>query len=90
MKKNIESQKIINKKIKKGGEIIMKKFFILLMVVLMLAGLTFTTFAGQNGNEYAYNQEDGPLRDGSCKDWPNPEECKPVGDKHKYKGDRWL
>lgn len=23
---------------------------------------------GQNGNEYAYNQEDGPLRDGSCKE----------------------
>ena len=67
----------------------MKKFFILLMVVLMLAGLTFTTFAGQNGNEYAYNQEDGPLRDGSCQDWLNPDECvpEPVGDE--YKGTRW-
>jgi len=53
---------------KKGCEIIMKKFFILLMVVLMLAGLTFTSFAQRNGNEYAYNQEDGPLRDGSCQD----------------------
>jgi len=30
----------------------MKNFFILLMVVLMLAGLTFTSFAG-NGNTYA-------------------------------------
>ena len=50
----------------------MKKFFILLMVVLMLAGLTFTSFAqwndNENGNEYAYDQEDGPLRDGSCKE----------------------
>jgi len=44
----------------------MKKFFILLIVVLMLAGLSFTSFAGQNGNQYAYDQEDGPLRDGSC------------------------
>ena len=45
----------------------MKKFFILLMVVLMLAGLAFTTFARQNGNEYAYLQDGGPLRDGSCR-----------------------
>ena len=58
----------------------MKNFFILLMVVLMLAGLTFTTFAGQNGHEYANNQVDGPLRDGSCQDWPDPDECVPIGD----------
>ncbi len=47
----------------------MKKFFILLMVVLMLAGLTFTSFAHQNGNEYAWDQlNEEPLRDGSCND----------------------
>ena len=46
----------------------MKKFFILLMVVLMLVGLASTSFAQWNGNEYAYEQEDGPLRDGSCRD----------------------
>jgi len=48
----------------------MKKYFILLMVVLMLAGLTFTSFAddhpGRNGNEYAIEQDGEPLRDGSC------------------------
>ena len=64
----------------------MKNFFILLMVVLMLAGLTFTSFAHQNGNEYAYNQEDGPLRDGSCQDCPDPEECDPIGDGPQYRG----
>ena len=66
----------------------MKKFFILLMVVLMLAGLTFTTLAGQNGNEYANNQEDGPLRvrDGSCQDCPDPGECDPIGDGPQYRG----
>ena len=45
----------------------MKKIFILLIVVLMLAGLTFTSFAdehpGRNGNQNAYEQEDGPIRD---------------------------
>jgi hypothetical protein len=53
----------------------MKKFFILLMVVLMLAGLTFGSFAmndtpGWNGQEHAYDQGGDPIRDrdGSCQD----------------------
>ena len=56
------------------------------MVVLILAGLTFATFARQNGNEYAYNQIDGPLRDGSCQDCPDPGECDPIGDGPQYRG----
>ena len=67
----------------------MKKFFILLIVVIMLTGLTFSSFARQNGNEYANNQEDGPLRDclkdGSCIDCPNPDGCVPEGDGPKQK-----
>ena len=66
----------------------MKKFFILLIVVLMLAGLSFTSFAGQNGNEYAYDQEGGPLRDGSCQEWPNPDECVPIGGEYKHGKDK--
>jgi len=68
----------------------MKKLFILLIVIFMLVGLTFTSFAKQNynGNEYAYNQEDGPLRDGSCQDCPDPEECDPIGDGPQYRGDK--
>ena len=73
----------------------MKKFFILLIVVIMLTGLTFSSFAAKpddpqwNGNEYANNQEDGPLRDclkdGSCIDCPNPDGCVPEGDGPKQK-----
>jgi len=69
----------------------MKKFFILLIVVLMLAGLTFTSFAAKpdnprwNGNEHAYDQDGTPLRDCVVTDWPNPDECVPIGDEHKYK-----
>ena len=47
----------------------MKKFFILLIVVLMLAGLTFTSFANQNGNveepPNCVEDCDGPIRDRS-------------------------
>jgi hypothetical protein len=52
----------------------MKKFFILLMVVIMLAGLAFGSFAakpaspGRNGNQYAYDQDGEPPRDGSCQE----------------------
>jgi len=38
------------------------------LVALLVIGMVSTVSAGQNGNEYANNQEDGPLRDGSCKD----------------------
>ena len=38
----------------------MKKFFILLMVVLMLAGLTFTSFAGNGPGFGGYDGECNP------------------------------
>jgi hypothetical protein len=50
----------------------MKKYFILLMVVLMLAGLTFSSFAQWKGNEWAKDVGGTPtrdcLKDGSCQD----------------------
>jgi len=53
----------------------MKKILVLgliLGVVLATVGMA-TAYGengenGRNGNEYAYDQEDGPLRDGSCQD----------------------
>ena len=38
------------------------------MVLTMLLVAVGMATAMQNGNEYANNQEDGPLRDGSCQD----------------------
>ena len=73
----------------------MKKFFILLMVVLMLAGLTFSSFAVKQQGEG--NGDCDQKRDGSCLDssllagddctnpnCPNPDGCVPVGDEHKW------
>ena len=51
----------------------------------MLAGLTSTSFAVWTGKG---NPEVGIrdcLKDGSCQDWPNPDECVPIGNGHKYK-----
>ena len=46
----------------------MRKIIMSVLVALFVIGMVSTVSAGQNGNEYAYNQEDGPLRDGSCRD----------------------
>ena len=69
----------------------MKKIFILLMVVIMLAGLTFTTFARQNvpkGNGDCDRLQDGSCSDSVCPnpDCPNPDECIPIGDGPHYRG----
>ena len=80
----------------------MKKFFILLMVVLMLAGLTFSSFAGPKGNGDCVRDKDGTgdncqdpvdsvLVSNDCPnpDCPYPDDCVPIGDQeNKYKGKR--
>jgi len=64
----------------------MKNFFILLMVVLILAGLTFSSFADWTGNGNPDVGDRDCLKDGSCIDCPNPDGCVPIGDGPQYRG----
>lgn len=47
----------------------MKKVLMVgVFATLLAVSMVGIVIAQWNGNEYAYNQEDGPLRDGSCQD----------------------
>jgi len=66
----------------------MKKFFIFLIVVIILAGLTFSSFAGkQKARKGDCDQTCVPV----CEVCPNPDcpktDCEPK--EYDYKGSKW-